>query len=155
MILIDALKRYVGSIILNKSQVRSEGNNKRKVEVEIPSAAFLLLGKNPIENAEQLYDSLFATGRARSWMLYGERMNTAIMTSHTKTSMAYAVTADNLYSGQEPVNANETLVIVPVLFDISTCKVTSLDSRLLTKRYCPGTSTSSNFWNPNSLRCGL
>jgi hypothetical protein len=85
------------------------------VEVEVATPTLLSLAQAAIEMSEELQDPLLTSAIARSRVLDGEGMDTAILTSDLQSAVAHAYSSDEINIWHEPIDADKVLVLVLVL----------------------------------------
>lgn len=91
-----------------------KGNHQWQVEVEIPATTLFATAENTIEDPKQLEYPLLATAVPGCGMLDCKWVDATIVPSHFQSTVADTVASNHVDLGQEAIDPNKVLVVVPV-----------------------------------------
>jgi len=66
----------------------------------------------PVQDSEELHDTLFAASLSRSWLLDNERMDTSVMTPDRQSTRAVHGSTQKLNLRLEPINPDKVVAVV-------------------------------------------
>jgi hypothetical protein len=114
MLVVNILKTDIGRIALYQSQLLSESNSSRQVELKVPSSRFLSPSQNTVHDPEERSQSIFSSTVSSRWHLDDESVDRSIGPDHCNSSEAVAVSSSHLDRRRESSNLGKIVSLINV-----------------------------------------